>query len=260
MGDLLSVAIEAAEEAGGFLIEQYGRVRSIHHKADYSIATNVDQEAEQLIIGRIRRTFPHHGILAEESGSAGDSGDYVWVIDPLDGTHNFVRGIQLFGVSIGVARDGEFIAGVIYLPFQNQLYTGEKGMGAAKNGVPIRVSSHGELNEATVSFDSNIRREPGSKLRILADLSSKIFNLRMFGASVRVLSYIAEGKVDATVEIGDRAWDFAAGACIVQEAGGMATDLNGRPLTPQSTGYIISNGLLHKEVLSIVQAGYGVEV
>lgn len=252
MKDILPVCIEAAEEAGVFLKEHFGRIESIEHKADHSIATNLDHEAEQLIIARIHQSFPHHGILAEESGFGGNLGEYVWVIDPLDGTHNFVRGIDLFGVSIGVSRNDEFIAGVIYLPFQQELYIGEKGNGAYKNGKRIHVSEHRQLSEATVSFDSNIRRDPQNKLKILGELSSKVFNLRMLGASVRVLSYIADGKVDATVEIGDRAWDFAAGSCIVREAGGKATDLRGEPLTYRSVGYIISNGWVHDAVQGIV--------
>ena len=255
MGDIITVATEAAREAGAFLQRNFGAaIQSIERKADKSLATNLDREAERMIVDRIKRHFPRHGIIAEECGTYGSAesstdsptGEYTWIIDPLDGTHNFIRGIPVFGVSIGVMRRGEFVAGVIYLPVSDEFYTAEKGSGAFKNNMPIKVSAVADLAESTVSYDTDLRTQADLKLSILKEVAAASFNLRMFGASVRTLTYLAEGKIDAAIEFNDKPWDFAGGACILQEAGGKITTFQGAPLGYENTCFIASNGFLHE--------------
>lgn len=250
MGDILTVAMESAREAGLFLKQNFGTaIDSIERKADRSLATNLDREAERIIVDRIKGRFPGHAIIAEERGGAeGAAGEYTWIIDPLDGTHNFIRGVAIFGVSIGVMRRGEYVAGVIYLPVPGEFYYGEKGNGAYKDGVPIRVSAVAVLAESTVSFDTNLRNEADRKLKILKEVAAGSFNLRMFGASVRTLTYLAEGKIDAAIEFDDKPWDYAGGACILEEAGGKITTFQGAPVGSQNTCFVASNGLLHEQV------------
>ncbi|OGX31947.1 MAG: hypothetical protein A3G37_00980 [Omnitrophica WOR_2 bacterium RIFCSPLOWO2_12_FULL_46_30] len=249
---MLAAGIEAAKEAGKFILDNFGKVREVSSKGDRSLATDIDKKAEKLIIDTIKKKFPAHGILAEESGKSGLSREYLWVIDPLDGTHNFIRDINIFGVSIGVVYRNKFIAGIIYIPCGDELYIAEKGSGAYKNNRKISVSSKEGLKDCSISFDSSIRYSPRMMSKTLGALAKEVFNVRMLGSSARVLSYIAEGKLDGAVEFYDYPWDFAGGACIIEEAGGKLSGLRGKPLTYKNIGYIASNGLIHNKLLKLV--------
>jgi len=255
MKEIISVAIDAAKEAGDFLLENFGKITQIEKKGDRNFATNLDKEAEVMILDKIRSRFPKHRIIAEESGSSNTDSEYLWIIDPLDGTHNFMRNIDIFGVSIGILKREEFVGGVIYMPKEDELYVGEKGAGAYKNDKKIKVSSYDNLEDCSIAFDSSIRYSPKVMLKVLGDLADKVFNVRMLGSSVRQLSYLAEGTLDFVVEFHDRPWDFAGGVCIVEEAGGKLTNLKGGRLTYKSIGYIGSNSLIHAKVEDIVGKG-----
>jgi len=246
------VAIRAAKEAGEILVKNFGKVSKIKAKKEGGLVTNADLEAERKIINLIRKKYPGHSILSEENGKIKGDPEYRWIIDPLDGTHNYVRGIKIFGVSIALEHKGKVILGVIYIPFGNQLYLAQKGEGSYLNGKKIRVSQR-KLKEASMIYDSSISLDREKIIvKNLEKLAKRVFNLRMFGSSARSLSYIAEGKVDFEVEYNDKPWDFSAGALIVEEAGGKVTDLHGRAWSPWTRGYIASNGKLHEEVLRII--------
>jgi len=173
MKEVVDVAIEAAKEAGIFLWNNFGKISKIEKKGDRDFATNLDKEAEKIIIDKVKAKFPNHGILAEEGGADNVERDFLWIIDPLDGTHNFMKNIDIFGVSVGVLYKQEFIAGVIYMPKDDELYVGDKGNGAYKNGEKIRVSSLSNLNECTISFDSSIRYNSKIMLEVLDELAKK---------------------------------------------------------------------------------------
>jgi myo-inositol-1(or 4)-monophosphatase len=252
MSQIIEVAVESAIAAGKLLARNFGNIAEIESKGDRNLVTNVDKAAERIIIEKIRETFPAHGIIGEESGMSVSDNRYLWIIDPLDGTHNFIRDINIFGVSIGVLCDGEFVAGVIYMPKDDELYVSEKGSGAFKNGNRIRVSKTDNLKECSLSFDSSLRYQPDTMLKVLGELSMESFNVRMFGSSVRVLSYVAEGVLDYSVEFFDQPWDFAGGVCIIEEAGGKITALKGEKLTHKHVGYIASNAVIHEKVQGIV--------
>jgi myo-inositol-1(or 4)-monophosphatase len=252
MSDIAILAERAAKEAGDFILSNFGKITKIESKGDRNLATNLDKEAENMIVAKIKEKFPNHGILAEEGGSFGLDKEYIWIIDPLDGTHNFIRGIDIFGVSIGVMHKGIFVAGAIYMPVEDQMYVAEKGSGAYKNSKKISVSTTKDLKECSISFDSSIRYSPEIMLKVLGQLAKEVFNIRMLGSSARVLSLIAEGKLDFAVEFYDRPWDFAGGVCIIEEAGGKLTDLKGNPLTYKTIGYIASNTITHGAVQKIV--------
>lgn len=248
----MSLGIEAAYEAGKLLVDNFGKITKIESKGDRDLVTNLDKEAEKIIVDKIRAKFPVHGIIGEESGKLGGDQEWLWIIDPLDGTHNFIRGINIFGVSIGIVRKEEFVGGIIYMPVEDELYAAEKGGGAYKNNKKIFVSSTKELKECSISFDSSIRYSPDIMLKVLGRLAKETFNVRMLGSSVRVLSYIAEGKLDFAVEFHDRPWDFSGGVCIIEEAGGKLTDLKGRSLTYKTIGYTASNRVTHEKVEEII--------
>lgn len=254
MKEFITTAIETAQEAGKFLLDNFGKIKNIESKGDRNLATNLDKEAEQIIVDKIRSRFPDHGIIAEEGGKIGGDRDYLWIIDPLDGTHNFIRGINIFGVCIGIVYKGDFIGGVIYMPVDDELYAGEKGGGAYKNNERIFVSKNSRLKECSISFDSSIRYSPDIMLKVLDVLAKESFNIRMFGSSARILSYVAEGKLDFSVEFHDRPWDFSGAVSIIEEAGGRLTDLKGAKLTYKTIGYIASNRVTHEQVERIVSS------
>lgn len=253
MKEMVTAAIDAAKEAGKFLLDNFGNIGSIEYKGDRNLATNLDKEAEKIIVDKIRKKFPSHGILAEEGGSKHADREYLWIIDPLDGTHNYIRNIPIFGVSIGIIHKNKFIAGVIYMPFEDELYVGEKKNGSYKNGERICVSSKTKLKDCSVSFDSSIRYSSEVMLKVLGELANECFNIRMFGSSVRILGYVAEGKLDASVEYHDMPWDFAGGVAIIEEAGGKFSNLKGGRLSYKSIGYIVSNKLIHDKILDIMK-------
>lgn len=252
MAEIMAVAVEAARQTGALLMAERDRIASVEEKGDRSLVTNVDCEAERVIRRAIETHFPTHGILGEEGGRRSGEAEYVWVVDPLDGTHNYIRGVPLYGVSIGITRRGRHVAGVIYMPEVDALYTAEVGAGAFLNGSRISVSATDELARCSMSFDSGIKRSPARTLAALAKLGPRVFNIRMFGASTVLLTYLARGSIDFAVEFADQPWDSAAGICLVREAGGTITEPDGAPLGPDSRSYLASNGRIHREVADIL--------
>jgi myo-inositol-1(or 4)-monophosphatase len=257
--NIMTVAVRAAREAGELLRESQGRIRSVEEKHDRSLVTNVDRESERLIAARIREAFPGHGVAGEEHGSTGGEAEYLWVIDPLDGTHNYIRGIGLYGVSIGILRKGpagrSFVAGVIYFPSDDSVYAAERGSGAWRNSQRLSVSRHTELSSASVAIDSVLRPDVERRLRVVGALAERAFNIRMIGSSARLLTWIAEGTLDGVIEFDDKPWDFAAGAVMVEEAGGRITTFANAPLPYAASDWVASNTLLHGELCAVACTG-----
>jgi len=257
MSERLAVGIDAAKTAGEMLKEHFGKITTIERKADHSLVTDLDKRSDKMIVETIRASFPNDKIISEESGNFSGSDDYKWVIDPIDGTHNFIRGISLFGVSIGLIYKNQFTAGVIYLPCSDELYTAELGSGAFKNGNKISVSDCSSIDDCTLVFDSGMRRGAQEKLKVFSKIAPKVFNVRMFGVSVRNLTYLAEGKVDLLMEFDDHLWDYAAGVLLVMEAGGVVTDFCGKELTPECRSYMASNRIIHNKLFEFLPKDIG---
>ncbi|MCK4325546.1 inositol monophosphatase [bacterium] len=246
------LAIEATKEAGKILMDNFGRPIKTKRKADGSLVTDVDLRVDDKITKLIKRDCPEDNILSEESDHRGFSSKFKWIIDPLDGTHNYVRNIEIFGTSIALEFKGEVVLGLIYIPATEEFYIAQKGKGAYLNGRRINVSKR-NLSQATMIYDSRIRYNKKPMLASLEKFLDKVFNMRMFGSTARSLSYLAEGKVDLEIEYTDKVWDFAAGFLLVEEAGGRATDLQGRRWSTNTQQYIVSNRIVHKEALSIMK-------
>lgn len=254
MKEFVNVAIEAAREAGALLYDNFGKSVELEFKADRSIVTKLDKQCQKIIIDKLHSSFKEHLFIAEESSTSMKRvpQEYTWVIDPLDGTHNYIRGISSYGVSIGLLRGNEFLAGVIYLPHENALYVSEKGSGAYKNDLPIHVSTISSIQDCTLSYDSGFRNCVEVKTAMLQKVAPRVFNTRIFGASVRNFTYLAEGIVDAIIEFDDKMWDFAAGISLVFEAGGMVSDLRGTQFFPESRNYLASNRNIHTQMLQLI--------
>lgn len=248
------LAIKACKETGKILLDSFGKRFRIKSKGDRDLVTDIDERCERSIIRLIKRHYPEDGILSEESPRFPSSSGVRWIIDPMDGTHNFVHNIEIFGTSIAIEFKGRVVLGLIYMPTTEELYIARKGEGAYRNGKRITVSKR-SLKEATLIYDSSLRLNKKQMLKSLNGLVDKVFNVRMFGSTVRSLTYLAEGKVDIEIEFNDKVWDFAAGLLLVEEAGGKSTDFRGRRWNTDTRGYIASNGIAHKELLKIAGRG-----
>ena len=247
-----NLAIAAAEEAGKILMDNFGKIERVDTKDVQELVSNVDIASENKIIAMIKAKYPDHSILCEESEGVLTKSEYKWIIDPLDGTHNYIYGINVFGVSIALEYKGEIVMGVINMPYSGEMYWAMKGEGAYLNGKPIQTSRR-TMEDALVVFDSTLHSQKASKTGFLSVLVDKTFGLRMSGSAVRNLTYVARGIVDLVVEYSDKPWDFAAGGLIVEEAGGRMTTLDGDKWSPYIQGYLASNGKFHNEILQLLQ-------
>ncbi|MBD3184692.1 inositol monophosphatase [Candidatus Poribacteria bacterium] len=245
------LAVKAAREASKILIDNFGKIKNIDIKGIKDLVSNVDIASEKRIIDILTTNCPDHAVLCEESEGININSEYKWIIDPLDGTHNYIYGINVFGVSIALECKGEIILGVIDLPYSQELYYAEKGKGAYLNDEKIEVS-HRPFSEALAIYDSTLHTQKELKMGMLSELVEKAFGLRMTGSAVRNLTYIADGTADFIVEFSDKPWDFAAGGLILEEAGGKMTTLEGDDWSPYNQGYIGSNGIFHDEIVEMI--------
>ena len=232
MHPMLNIAVKAARRAGS-IINRAALDRTqleIRSKRANDFVTQVDKAAETAIIDVIRQAFPDHAILAEESGSLpGDKAEYRWVIDPLDGTTNFIHGFPQYCVSIALQHRGATAHGVIYDPSKNELFTASKGRGAFLDDRRIRVTKCANLKEALVGtgFPFKELSRLDLYMRQLTTVMTSASGVRRAGAAALDLAYVAAGRMDGFWELGLSAWDMAAGALMVQEAGGLVGDLAG---------------------------------
>ncbi|HJN57383.1 MAG: inositol monophosphatase [Candidatus Woesearchaeota archaeon] len=247
-----STAIKAAREAGKVLMKNYGKIKFIKTKERNSFFTNVDLESEKKVFSIIRKKFPDHNIVSEESGSFDKKSEYTWYIDPLDGTHNYINNFPLFGVSVALAKNNIVKHGAIFLPYFNELYTAEKSKGAFLNGKRIKVSDKKNLEKSFVLTELALRRET-EKLRILSKIKDIVFDARVFGCAVFSHAYIAKGSADIYITTKTNSWDIAAGFLLIEEANGKVTDFNNNPWKPKDGSYVASNKHLHNKILNALK-------
>jgi myo-inositol-1(or 4)-monophosphatase len=231
MHPTLNIAVRAARRAGSIINRAAleGGNLNVRSKRANDFVTQVDQAAEQAILDIVRKTYPEHGFLAEESGSSGEDAETVWIIDPLDGTTNFIHAFPQYCVSIAVRTRGALAHAVVYDPGRNELFTASKGHGAYLNDRRIRVSKATRLNEALVGTGFPFKELERLDLytRQLQALMKTCAGVRRAGAAALDLAYVACGRLDAFWELGLAPWDMAAGALLIVEAGGLVGDLRG---------------------------------
>ncbi len=255
---MLDFAVQTAREAGRILAERFGRITEVSHKGEIDLVTEADLASERFIIERIRNYYPRHAILAEESGPS-DAGerrsDYVWIVDPLDGTTNYAHGYPVFAVSIALEHQGEILLGVVYDPMRDELFAAERGAGATLNGRRIRVSDVEDLNKAMLctGFPYDVR-ERGEFVRHFRNFIMTAQAVRRDGSAALDLAYVASGRFDGFWEEGLNPWDVAAGALLVEEAGGRVTDYQGRPFSIYRAPVLASNGLVHEAMMRVLAA------
>ena len=248
---LLNFTTDLARRAGAILRSRLDTRREVTSKGHADVVTDADRASEALIIGAIREQFPEHAILAEESGATAGQADYQWLIDPLDGTLNYLHGMPIFSVSLALLYRGELQVGVVYDPSRDEIFTAERGKGAHCNGRSLRVSDTSELVRAllTTGFPYDRFSQPDNNLREHNRLLMKVQDIRRPGSAAMDLCYVAAGRSDAHWELGLSPWDIAAGALIVREAGGLVTDWNAQPWHPGGDRLVASNGTIHAELL-----------
>ena len=238
MHPLLNIAVRAARRAGSIINRASldGGGLKVRAKQARDFETQVDEAAEQASVDGVRKAYPAHGFLAEESGASAGSEEYVWVIDPLDGTTNFIHGFPHYCVSIGIQHRGALAHAVVYDPGRNELFTASKGRGAFLNDRRIRVSKCPRLDEALVGTGFPFKELSRLDLygRQLTLLMKGSAGVRRAGSAALDFAYVACGRLDAFWEMGLSPWDIAAGALLVQEAGGLVADLQGEQSYLQS--------------------------
>ena len=252
---LLAFAEDVARNAGDILRRSFGLQQKIRFKGEIDLVTEVDKESENYILGRIRNTFPDHGILSEESSEQVSPSPYRWIIDPLDGTTNYAHGYPCFCVSICVERDGELVVGAVYDPLLDEMYTAAVGAGAFRNGQPICVSEIEELRKALLAtgfaYDVNVSADNNFDYFKAFVLTGQA--IRRDGSAALDLCYVASGRFDGFWELKLKAWDTAAGCLIVREAGGVITRLDGGAYDIQHPGILASNGKIHAQMIEVLR-------
>lgn len=258
MHPMLNIAIRAARKAGNLLIKAYENPAAVQvdSKGENDLVTNFDRNAEALIIETIKKAYPEHTIIAEESGlsQTGDS-DTQWIIDPIDGTHNFARNLPHFAISIAVRIKDRTEAAVVYDPIRNELFTASRGQGAQLNGYRIRVSNAKDLNQTLISVALPFKRRQFTDcyFALLQTLFAKCGDIRRTGSAALDLAYIAAGRLDGFIEIGLKPWDIAAGELILRESGGVVTDFVGGHNYLNSGNTIAGNPKVVKEIVTSIQ-------
>jgi myo-inositol-1(or 4)-monophosphatase len=254
---MLEFAIELAREAGDILMRAFGTIErgAVGYKGWRNLVTETDVAVEEHVARRIADRFPDHGILGEERIRKEPSGSpaHRWVVDPLDGTTNYVHGHPIFCVSIGLERDGTGLLGVILAPYLEELYAGERGHGATLNGVRCRVSEEPALDHALLASGFAYMQEGRTNLENWSRLSLVTRGLRRCGAAALDLAWVACGRYDGFWELDLSPWDVAAGALLVREAGGRVSDLAGGPAPRTGRETVASNGRIHEAMLAVLR-------
>jgi myo-inositol-1(or 4)-monophosphatase len=242
----LEAALSAAKEAGEVLRTGFGSQHSVRYKGEVDLVTEVDEQAEQVIREILLGAFPAYGMLAEEGGALVGEEDARWIVDPLDGTTNYAHQLPIFCVSIALERSGEVVLGVVHDPIREETYVAERGGGATLNDEPIKVSNTEELIQALIAtgfpYD---RAEMPEAIELFGRFTATTQGMRRLGSAALDLCYVASGRLDGYYERGIWPWDLAAGALILEEAGGKVTDYQGGILNLEGREIVASNGALH---------------
>ena len=254
----LNVMLGAARKAARGLLRDFGEVENLQvsRKGPADFVSNADRRAEEVIHRELGKARPGYGFLMEESGeAAGTDTSHRWIVDPLDGTTNFLHGLPHWCISIALERDRRIIAGLVYAPVANELYMAERGQGATLNDKRLRVSARARLPDALIACGTpflghgDIAGFSAEQARILAETSG----IRRFGAAALDIAWVAAGRVDGFWEHNLSPWDIAAGAIIVKESGGAVTDIDGSDRWLQTGNLLVSNDVLHQELSALLK-------
>ena len=258
---ILDVALEAAEAAGKLIRDAYlsGRPSRVSHKAEFDLVTEVDERAEEVLLEAIGSAFPDQAVLSEETGRISGASDYAWIVDPLDGTNNFVHRVPIFTVSVAAVFKGEPVVGVVFDPMRSELFHAIRGGGAFLNRKAISVSPAETLAESLVAtgfpFRSKHRLEP--YMEAFKSVFLRCQGIRRMGSAALDLAYCAAGRFEAFFELGLNPWDIAAGCLLVEEAGGEVGSFGPSKDHMETGDVLATNGMLHQELKGILDLVFG---
>ncbi|MEX0406234.1 inositol monophosphatase family protein [Aquibium sp. LZ166] len=251
---LMRVMVEAARKAGRSLARDFGEVQNLQvsMKGPGDYVSQADRKAEEIIYTELARARPGYSFLMEERGVVeGEDAQHRWIVDPLDGTTNFLHGIPLFSISIALERQGQLTAGLVYNPAMDELYTAERGGGAFMNDRRLRVAGRAKLSDSVIGtgIPHLGRGHHGNALIELRNVMGEVSGIRRMGSAALDLAYVAAGRMDGFWENGLSPWDMAAGILLVREAGGFVSDRDGGPGMLDTGGIVAGNEAIHKALL-----------
>ncbi|MFZ1105527.1 MAG: inositol monophosphatase family protein [Hyphomicrobiaceae bacterium] len=257
---LMTVMISAARKAGRGLARDFGEVEQLQVsvKGPANFASSADLRSEETLYRELSKARPGYGFLMEERGAVeGPDKTHRWIVDPLDGTTNFLHGLPLFSIAIALERAGEIVAGLTYNPILDELYTGEKGQGAFLNNRRLRVAARRTLADCLITTGIPHRGKPGHE-RFLAEckgLMGQVAGIRRTGSAAIDLAWVAAGRFDGYIERGLSPWDLAAGLLLVREAGGLVTDAQGGKRMLETGDIVAANAQVHRAMLDLLAQG-----
>ncbi len=219
-----------------------------------NLVTEYDYKSEKYIVDEIKKAFPTHNIISEEEGSVNNNSEYDWIIDPLDGTVNYANNIPIFSVSIALSKNGQLIAGAVYQPILDELFSAELGNGAKLNGESITVSDKSDMNTSLLvtGFPYDINNDPKNAIRSFTNIVKRGIPIRRLGSAALDLAYVACGRFEGFWEVNLNSWDVAAGILIANEAGGKCTNYNGISSIVDDKEILATNGQIHEELLQVI--------
>jgi myo-inositol-1(or 4)-monophosphatase len=256
---MVNALIKISKEAGEIIREGFGKSNKVEFKTnETNLVTEIDKAAEKLITDFVKKEFPSHGILAEESGQVKSGAEYLWVIDPLDGTTNFAHGLPVFSVSIALQKNKVTIGGVVYDVINDITYAAEKGSGAFANEQKIKVSTNAILRRSVLAsgFPYNVFENPDHLLERFAEMTKRARGVRRLGSAALDLAYVAKGVFDGYWEMELNPWDICAGMLLVEEAGGLVTDFDSNPIDMYTKRILATNTLIHKQMMEVLSMKY----
>lgn len=249
------VAQKAVLKSGKMLLKEFENFdrSEIMLKSQHEILTKYDLESEKIIIDKIKKYFPDHQVLSEESGSNDSKSDYLWIIDPIDGTTNFSMHNPIFSISLGLAYKGEMILGIIYAPYLKEMFFAEKGKGAILNGEKIKVSEIAGGNVLNAFCHSRHEKDIKKAIEYFKKQKLNGLDCRQMGSAAIELVYVACGRIESIAIPGAHTWDVAAGILIVREAGGRVSDFNGDDWGIESKDMLATNSKMHDKILDVLK-------
>lgn len=254
---MIADLIQISKEAGELIRNNFGKAHAIEFKTnELNLVTESDKASEKLITDFVKKKYPTHGILAEEGSEANRTAEYLWVIDPLDGTTNFAHGLPIFSVSIGVQKNGETIAGVVYDVMRDVVYSAEEGGGSFENGRKISVSKNENLGHSVLvtGFPYNIKENPDKANERFIAFLKKSRAIRRLGSAAIDFCYVASGVFDGFWEVSLHPWDICAGKLIVEEAGGLVTNFDNNPINIYSKQILATNKSVHQKMIEVLNS------
>lgn len=251
METIFNSAKKITQKASSYILKNLHRKKVFKKKGHFNLVTNIDQEVEEVVIKEIKKLYPKHTIIGEESGTHKRNSKYEWFIDPIDGTTNFAHGYPFYAISIGFAMDGVLQFGIVMNPATNELFTGLKGKGAKLNGKTINVSKIKKLNDSLLSSGFSNRRKDLKSVNFgnFTKMTLNSHGVRRDGAASLDLCYVACGRTEGFWEGKLSPWDTAAGVIILEEAGGKVTTYDGKKYSVYSDTILATNGKIHKELM-----------